>query len=73
MFHNPIAPAMPCSSCQHNFEHRRKEQALKHVSALSGIDAMAVAVEADETVDQMIERLMDINARGMPDTAHRAR
>ena len=38
------------------------EQALRHVSALSGIDAMAIAVETDETVDRMIECLMDINA-----------
>ena len=40
MFHNPVAPAMPCVSCHHDFEHRYKEQALKHVSALSGIDAI---------------------------------
>ena len=33
---------------------------LKHVSALAGVDAMAVAVET-ETVDQMVECLMDIN------------
>ena len=62
MFHNPIAPAMPCFPCQHDLEHRYKEQALKHVSALSGIDAMAIAVETDETVEQMVECLMDINA-----------
>ena len=56
------APAMPCFSCTHEHEHRDKEQTLKHVSALSGIDAMAIAVETDDTVGQMVEGLMDISA-----------
>ena len=56
------APAMPCLPCTHEHEHRDKEQTLKHVSALSGIDAMAIAVETDDTVGQMVESLMDISA-----------
>ena len=56
----PNAPAVPCFPCKHDLEHREKEQVLKHVSALAGVDAMAVAVET-ETVDQMVECLMDIN------------
>ena len=59
------APAMPCFPCMHKHEHRDKEQTLKHVSALSGIDAMAIAVETDDTGYQCS------HARSLPDPKDR--
>ena len=59
------APAMPCvvpaaASQAREEEHRVKEQSLKHISALAGADAIALAVETDEVADQMAECLMDL-------------
>ena len=59
------APAMPCvvpaaASQAREEEHRVKEQSLKHISALAGADAFALAVETDEVADQMAECLMDL-------------
>ena len=59
------APAMPCvvpaaASQAREEEHREKEQSLKHISALAGADAFALAVETDEVAEQMAECLMDL-------------
>ena len=63
------APAMPCvvpaaASQAREEEHREKEQSLKHISALAGADAFALAVETDEVAEQMAECLMDLETSG---------
>ena len=57
------APAMPCvhpASSPH--EHREIEQHLRHVSALSGFEDLAIAVESDEKAHNMVSELLDLEA-----------
>ena len=57
------APAMPCvHPRQSPHEHREIEQHLRHVSALSGLEDLAVAVESDETAHSMVSELLDLEA-----------
>ena len=54
------APAMPCiHPAPSTHEHREIEQHLRHVSALSGFEDLAVAVESDEQVHNMVSELLD--------------
>ena len=57
------APAMPCVHPRESpHEHREIEQHLRHVSALSGLDDLAVAIESDETAHSMVSELLDLEA-----------
>ena len=42
--------------------HREIEQHLRHVSALSGLEDLAVAIESDETAHSMVSELLDLEA-----------
>ena len=54
------APAMPCQPCSAEpQEHRELEQHLKHVSPLAGFQDLAIAVESDPTVNNLVEELLD--------------
>ena len=53
------APAMPCQPLsQEPQEHREVEQHLKHISPLSGFEDLAVAVESDPTVNNLVAELL---------------
>ena len=57
------APAMPCvHPAPTTHEHREIEQHLRHVSALSGFEDLAVAVESDEQAHNMVSELLDLEA-----------
>ena len=54
-----------CPACSQHLEpheHREIEQHLKHVSALSGFEDLAVAVESDEKAHNMVSELLDLEA-----------
>lgn len=53
----PPCPALPLSSEPQ--EHREVEQHLKHVSPLSGFKDLAVAIETDPTVNNLVAELLD--------------
>ena len=54
------APAIPCQPiAPEPQEHREVEQHLKHVSPLSGFEDLAVAVETDPTVNNLVAELLD--------------
>ena len=42
---------MPCGVVSQSSEHREKEQELKHVSPLSGLDTFAAEIETDPTAN----------------------
>ena len=55
-------PAMPIvATAEESGEHRPREQALRHVSALAGVEAFAMAVESDPTAQNTIEELCDLD------------
>ena len=56
------SPAMPCGVISSSSEHREKEQSLKHVSPLSGLEDFAVELESDPTAKQIVGQLLDVNA-----------
>ena len=57
------APAMPCvHPAPSPHEHREIEQHLRHVSALSGFEDLAIAVESDEQAHNMVSELLDLEA-----------
>ena len=57
------APAMPCVHPRESpHEHREIDGHLRHVSALSGLEDLAVAVESDETAHSMVSELLDLKA-----------
>ena len=56
------SPAMPCGVVSSSSEHREKEQSLKHVSPLSGLEDFAVELETDPTSTQIVGQLLDVNA-----------
>ena len=56
------SPAMPCGVVSSSSEHREKEQSLKHVSPLSGLEDFAVELESDPTAKQIVGQLLDVNA-----------
>ena len=54
------APAMPCQPlATEPQEHREVEQHLKHVCPVSGFEDLAVAVETDPTVNNLVPELFD--------------
>ena len=54
---------MPCvHPAPSPHEHREIEQHLRHVSALSGFEDLAVAVESDEQAHNMVSELLDLEA-----------
>ena len=57
-------PCMPveASASLGRGEHRQKEQELRHVSALAGLDTFAMAVEADTEAHNMVESLLDLDS-----------
>ena len=56
------SPAMPCGVVSQSSEHREKEQALKHVSPLSGLETFAAELETDPTANNIVGQLLDVNA-----------
>ena len=57
----PVAPAMPVVPMQEHQEHRTKEQALRHVSPLAGLEDFAVVVESGPTTKRIVEEIVDLN------------
>ena len=57
----PVAPAMPVVPVQDQQEHREKEQTLKHISPLAGLDDFAAVIESDPTSKQIVEEIVDLN------------
>ena len=57
----PVAPAMPVVPVQEQQQHREKEQALKHISPLAGLDDFAAVIESDPTSKQIVEEIVDLN------------
>ena len=57
-----IVPAMPVIPMQPQEEHRDREQDLKHVSSLSGLDDLAAVIETDETAKELVTEITDLNA-----------
>ena len=57
----PVAPAMPIVPIQDHQEHRTKEQALRHVSPLAGLEDFAAVVESDPTSKRIVEEIVDLN------------
>eukprot|EP00434_Breviolum_minutum_P044887 symbB.v1.2.040145.t1/scaffold7025.1/size13762/1 len=54
---------MPCvHPAPSPHEHREIEQHLRHVSALSGFEDLAIAVESDEQAHNMVSELLDLEA-----------
>ena len=54
------APAMPCQPLsQEPQEHREVAQHLKRISPLSGYEDLAVAVESDPIVNNLVAELLD--------------
>ena len=54
------APAMPCQPLSSEPQELREvEQHFKHLSPLSGFEDLAVAVEADPTVNNLVAELLD--------------
>ena len=56
------SPAMPCGVVSQPSEHREKEQDLKHVSPLSGLETFAAELETDPTTNSIVGQLLDVNA-----------
>ena len=56
------SPAMPCGVVSQSSEHREKEQQLKHVSPLSGLETFAAELETDPTANNIVGQLLDVNA-----------
>ncbi|CAE7035956.1 TY5A [Symbiodinium natans] len=57
-----VIPAMPVIPCTTDNEHRQKEQELKHVSSLAGLEDLAVALEGDEKAHELLTEIVDLNA-----------
>ena len=55
------SPAMPCGVVSQPSEHREKEQELKHVSPLSGLETFAAELETDPTANNIVGQLLDVN------------
>ena len=55
------SPAMPCGVVSQSPEHREKEQELKHVSPLSGLETFAAELETDPTANNIVGQLLDAN------------
>lgn len=54
------APAMPCQPLSTEpQEHREIEQHFKHISPLSGFEDLAIAIETDPTVNNLVAELLD--------------
>ena len=52
---------MPCGVVSQPSEHREKEQELKHVSPLSGLEMFAAELETDPTANNIVGQLLDVN------------
>ena len=52
---------MPCGVVSQSSEHREKEQELKHVSPLSGLETFAAELETDPTANNIVGQLLDVN------------
>eukprot|EP00439_Symbiodinium_sp_Y106_P007966 s346_g1.t1 len=52
---------MPVIPMQDHQEHRTKEQALRHVSPLAGLEDFAAVVESDPTSKRIVEEIVDLN------------
>ena len=55
------SPAMPCGVVSQLSEHREKEQELKHISSLSGLETFAAELETDPTANNIVGQLLDVN------------
>ena len=40
--------------------HREREQQLKHISPLSGLEDIGIAVESDEKCHDIVEQVLDV-------------
>ena len=54
----PVVPAMPVQVPLPL--HREREQQLKHISPLSGLEDIGVAVESDEKCHGIVEQVLDV-------------
>ena len=55
----PAVPAMPVQ-VPLPLDHREREQQLKHISPLSGLEDIGVAVESDERCHNILEQVLDV-------------
>ena len=55
----PAVPAMPVQ-VPLPLDHREREQQLKHISPLSGLEDIGVAVESDEKCHDILEQVLDV-------------
>ena len=55
----PVVPAMPVQ-VPLPLDHREREQQLKHISPLSGLEDIGIAVESDEKCHNILEQVLDV-------------
>ena len=55
----PVVPVMPVQ-VPLPLDHREREQQLKHISPLSGLEDIGIAVESDEKCHDILEQVLDV-------------